>query len=475
MLSIIGNWSEMTNRVRTSVITGVVVIVGLTLCAFYWLASEKYDVLFADLEPRDAASVIAELEKMKVDYSLANGGGQIKVPESSVHEIRLKLMGAGVPLVGGVGFEIFNNTDFGMTDFAQRINYQRALEGELTRTVMSLKEVKSARVHLVLPERGVFQQDDNPPSASVTLFLAAGGRPTSDQILGIQRLISASVPSLKASQVTVSDQEGVTLSRHVTGHDDVVGVAGILEQKQAVEKYLAAKVSEVLNKNFGSHQSLVSIDAVLNFNQVKRTRESVIPSNAKVEGGVVRRRETQLASDSVDGNLTTEVEYRLGRDVEQIVETPGNILRLSVGVMVPPETTAARREEIRELVKMAVGFEHARGDAIVVHGLGEPSTVTSALAKKDASAAQINTLESIQGDLVAQERGSLDLGNELKSILFRNPMKAGALMTAVGFSLLFFSYLAVRRKSTNVLLSRLSAGDRNRVLEDVRRWLNEDG
>ena len=140
----------MSGLVRLPLIAGIVLILSLTVGAFIWLSSEKHEVLFTELESRDAANVVAELERMKVDYSLANDGTQILVPESSVHEVRLKLMDSGVPLVGGVGFEIFDDSDFGMTDFVQRINYQRALEGELTRTVMSLKEVKYARVHLVL-------------------------------------------------------------------------------------------------------------------------------------------------------------------------------------------------------------------------------------------------------------------------------------------------------------------------------------
>jgi len=481
-------WKELSGGVRLSLLVGIVVIAALTIGAFWWLMSDEYQVLFTDLDPRDAASVVTALDRMEVDYSLEKEGTQILVPGSSVHEVRLKLMESGVPLAGGVGFEVFDGSDFGMTEFAQRINYQRALEGELTRTIMSLKEVKYARIHLVMPEKGVFQQDDSPPSASVTLFLETGHRPDSNQILGIQRLVSAAVPKLKPWQVTVTDQDSRTLSRLIADNDEVSAVSGRLEQKRAVEKYLTDKVMEVLEGNFGPHQALVSIDVDLNFNQVKRTREAVIPSGKqKDSGGVIRQREMRMgtgkSSNGDSGNVTTEVEYRLGRSIDQIVETPGEIIRLSVGVMVPTDTPDDRRQKISELVKMTVGFNSSRGDAIAVYAIKETMKtlasaktspqdggeglglqgMTAGIGSPPQSGANKIEADSMDTNLPDRKQVVAWLGDNIVGV---------ASVTAIFLCLLIALYYLRPKAGSGKPLS-LSDAERKQVLENIRLWLDQ--
>src|SRR5262245_1063357 len=162
---------------------------------------DDYQVLFADLDPQDGASIVAELDRMKIPYRVADNGSTVLVDRESVHKTRLKLMGKGVNLKGTVGFELFNNSDFGMTEFAQKINYQRAMQGELARTIMSLDEVKLARVHLVVPESGLLRRGTAKPKASVTLALRPGAKLRPEQILGIQRLVAAGVAELEPSSV----------------------------------------------------------------------------------------------------------------------------------------------------------------------------------------------------------------------------------------------------------------------------------
>jgi len=144
---------------KSSLVVGLIVIVLVTLGAVYWALSGSYAVLFKDLEDRDAAAVVSELEESKVPFKLKDGGRTILVPEDSVHRIRLQTMSSDARLTGGVGFELFDSSDFGMTEFVQKINYQRALQGELTRTIASLDEIKYARVHLVMPESSIFRQE----------------------------------------------------------------------------------------------------------------------------------------------------------------------------------------------------------------------------------------------------------------------------------------------------------------------------
>lgn len=145
-------WSELSSLAKAGLISGVILILGSLLLGSLWLLNDDYQILFSELNAQDASAMVTELDRMKIPYRLAEGGTAILVERDAVYKTRLKLMGKGLDLRGGVGFEIFNNADLGMTEFAQKVNFQRALQGELARTIMSLDEVKSARVHLVLPD-----------------------------------------------------------------------------------------------------------------------------------------------------------------------------------------------------------------------------------------------------------------------------------------------------------------------------------
>ena len=189
-------WNDLTSTQKAGLVVGALIIVALAAVVITRTLNEPYAVLFSELEDKDAGRVITQLESMKRSYKLGDSGSSILVPASEVHDVRIRLMSSDIPLAGGVGFEIFDDTGFGMTEFAQRINYQRALEGELTRTIMALEEVKFARVHIVMPEGGLFESEQGAPSASVTLFLKSGRRPDEGQIRGVQNLVSAAVPRL---------------------------------------------------------------------------------------------------------------------------------------------------------------------------------------------------------------------------------------------------------------------------------------
>lgn len=467
----------MSGRRRIGFSVGVVIVVVFMVLGMIWLTRDRFAVLFTDLQPRDAAGIVSQLEKMKVDYKLEDGGSRILVPENSVHEVRLKLMGSGVPISGGVGFEIFDNSDFGMTEFAQRINFQRALQGELTRTIMSLKEVKYARVHLVMPEGGLFEKKGSEPSASVTLFLQNGDRPSEQQIQGIQRLVAAAVSGLKASQVTVTDQSGLTLSRQVAEDEGVEAVSLRLQQKKAVEHYLAEKAMDMLSRVFDAQKVLVSVDATLDFSQVKTTKESVLPLGDG-SSGVVRRRESKFGGESgaknADGNVTTEVEYQLGKSVAQIEEMPGRITRLSVGVLVPDTVDEEQRKKIGDLVAVAVGMDSKRGDTIGVYPL---ETVMSKVLPKNAEAPpapaefeQPRSMAESQSSSVVKPapRGMLGLLDE-------HFVLAG--VTAAALLFIFFLFItrgATGKANTNGARQGLSIQEREQILQKLSNWLEAE-
>ncbi|MBV1787725.1 flagellar M-ring protein FliF [Marinobacterium sp. D7] len=457
----------MTKPAKVSLLAGVIVILLVTIGGFLWVTSEDYQVLFSDLEARDAANLVAELDKQKIEYKLDDTGTQILVPGSTVHEIRLKLMGSGLPMSGGVGFEIFDSADFGMTEFAQRINYQRALEGELTRTIMTLNEVKYARVHLVLPEKGLFQKEDSSPTASVTLFLKSdyvgdNQALSTSQIIGIQRLVAASVPGMDFKEVTVTDQSGLTLSHILPQDGESATISSKLEQKKAVESYLQNKVSSLLAASLGINKAVVSVDVDLDFKEVRHTSENVL-DNAEGGKGIIRKRETKQPSSS-DGkkspgsSITTDIEYKLGRTVEQTVETPGSILHLSVGVAVPENTSDKTIEKIQELAKMAVGFSQARGDSIAVH-----ATVKKAeISPKDVVP---NTVPKPKLNDISQSNYS-----ELKNILVGNIFY----IVAAGIFLFLLLVLALLRRRKPLHARELTETERRELLRRIEHWLESD-
>ena len=311
-----------------------------------WAGNPEFHPLYTNLDANDAGTILNRLKEQKIPYRLSANGSTILIPQEKIYEIRMQLASEGLPHGGSIGFELFDNTKLGMTEFAQRINYQRALEGELTRTIMALEEVKFARVHIVMPEGGLFESEQGAPSASVTLFLKSGRRPAEGQIRGVQNLVSAAVPRLAPMQVTVTDDGGLTLSQN-GGDAPVERVSDQLEKKMEVERYLAQKVNDILAGAFGPNQAMVSLDVVLNFNESTITTENIVPTG--------------------------------GGSVEQLVERPGGIERLSVGVVVPAGTSEERRQAIGELVAATVGLDRGRGDTIALYSLAAPAVAAAGL------------------------------------------------------------------------------------------------
>ncbi|MET0182994.1 MAG: flagellar basal-body MS-ring/collar protein FliF [Caulobacterales bacterium] len=191
------------------------VIIAVLVAIYFFAFRQNYTVLFDNLEPAEAAAVVAELDKQKATYKLGNGGAQILVPEGKHDALRLSIAGSNLPLHGLEGFELFNESDMGLTDFAQKIKYQRALQGELARTIMMIDGVEDARVHIAMPERALFRGAQNTTKAAVTLVMRAPEYETPASIEGVQRLVAAAVPDLLTSDVVVLNAHGEVISPRV--------------------------------------------------------------------------------------------------------------------------------------------------------------------------------------------------------------------------------------------------------------------
>lgn len=515
-------WAGLRRRGRIGFVLGIVAIVGLSAGLAYWSLGTRYKTLFADLQMRDSAAIVGELARLKVPYKLADGGRRILVPEDDVYPTRLKLMGKGIPLSGGVGFEIFDKNDFGMTEFAQRINYQRALQGELARTIRSIQGVKFARVQLVLPQTSLFKENKTKPKASIGLIVADGTTLDGNQVLGIQRLVASAVPGLSAQHVTIVNQRGVTLSKTTSTTTGDLSASDKLDVKRRIEKYLESKIVAVLDRTFGKSKAIVSVDATLDMDDIKTTEESMVPVSRTKSGlgvgGLIRRRTVinrsspPILTDATEKshgtrssarprNATSEVEYKFGRKVEQIISTPGSVRRLSVGVLVPYEMTPERLSEIRRLVAVTVGFDKSRGDEIAIYPAMRYARASDGKGVGDVSALAANAVKSSIRPAAAAGGAPHQPPAETASTSKNVPASTGAAwlgrlvgawralgfpydyvvavvggVLLVGLGALLAVLLIPRRTPDGKRTTRgLSESERDELLRQLQEWLETEG
>ncbi|RUR18231.1 flagellar M-ring protein FliF [Legionella sp. km535] len=364
-------FNDLSIQRKLSLTFSLMLILVVTSCAGWWLLSPSYEVLFNHLEEEDANKIVSHLEQAHINYQLKNDGKDIFIDKNLVAKTRLKIMGSGMQLAGSVGFELFDKSDFGMTDFSQKINYQRALQGELERTISSLEEIRQARVHLVIPEHHLFDNTRNQPKAAVTLQLKHNL--TTKQVQSIQQLISASIDHLTTQNVIVVDQNGNTLSQVETEES-----TSHFKTKKTIEHYLNDKVSQMLHKIFANRQVMVKIDAAINYDELQR--ELIKP---QTQGLITHEKEITHSSpgktdkDKRNQDVTREKSYQLGSEKELFKKASGTIERLTVSVIVPHNTPSHILEQIRRLVKTTVGFNEQRGDVINVEALIEPTDTQS--------------------------------------------------------------------------------------------------
>lgn len=386
-------WQRADQRARSGLIIGVLLIALVTVALGAMLLRTDYQVLFSDLAPQDAATMTAELDKLKTPYRLSGDGNTILVPAELVHRTRLKLVAKELPLRGAVGLELFNSSEVGMTEFTQKVNYQRALQGELTRTILSLDEVATVRVHLVMAEQALFKKNVKQAKASISIAMKPGRALDATQVQGIQRLVAAAVPDIKAGDVTIVDHNGVALTRR-SGAEGDEGAAGgdSLDDKRALESYLNKKISAMLDRTFGPGQGIASVDVTLNHKHVKTTTEQVLGKDGAGEGAgegvIVRERMTSrdgpadasapAGAASPNGTVTSETDYQVGRKVEQVVASAGAISRVNVAVVVSGALDQERLDRVRDVVALAAGIDKARGDAISVYSMNQVASVPAA-------------------------------------------------------------------------------------------------
>lgn len=400
-------FSGMTATRKIMVLGGLAAIIAGFIVVMVWVNATDYSVLYSGLDQNDAGAIINKLNERKTPYKLENNGSTISVPREVVQETRLFLATEGLPAGGAVGMEVFDESKLGETDFVQRLKYQRALQGELERTIARFPEVDQVRIHLNIPKESLFIEDARKPSASVMLQLKPGKILSRSQLAGIVHLVSSSVEGLEAENISVVDSSGGLLyAKDET--DGAVLTESQLQQQRALEQRMSLTITSMLERIVGPDKALARVSANLNFQQIATNEEVYDPDRTAI------RSEQRLAERSQgpargaegaptatyelgtgqrqegDGEPTGEVyektedttNYEITKINRQVVTPGGDVERLSVAVMVDGTYTLSEKDgetvrtyvprpqselaQLEELVRNAIGYDENRGDSVVV-------------------------------------------------------------------------------------------------------------
>lgn len=392
-------WASLGRWTRLAIAGGAAAIVLAMIVFIAGATRPSYAVAFARLSEEDAGAIVAKLKEARVPYRVTPAGA-IEVPREQVQEVRMQLAAAGLPRGGNVGFELFNQSSFGITDFVQKLNYQRGLEGELARTIQKLEPVDQARVHLALPQPSLFTDNQREPTASVVVRLKPGRRLERAQVQSIVHLLSHSVEGLKPQNVTVVDAEGTLLSSGDDQPEQAVArlTAGQLEAKRAYESELEKNVQAMLDRVLGPGKASVRVNATMEWDQVETSSETYSPANRPPQVRSSRELSERVLTPSQPGGVPgaeanipptqepvaapgqyrgpferreTTTNYELSKTVEKTVRAPGTVRRLSVAVVLDSAAPIeqAQVDALTNLVAAAVGVDQSRGDVVSVAAL----------------------------------------------------------------------------------------------------------
>ena len=429
-----------------------------------WSGKNEFHPLYTNLNPEDAGIILTKLKEQKIEYRIASNGTTILIPPENIYETRIKMASEGLPQGSGIGFEIFNETKLGMTEFAQNVNYQRALQGELSRTINRIGEIESSRVHIVLPEKSLFVEDEDPATASVVLQLQAGKWLNQSQIKGIVHLLSSSVTRLSPENVTIIDQNGKLLAG--LNNDSTFGSlsSNQLEYQARVEKNLENRVRTMLELALGENKAIVRLSCSFDFKSLEKTEELYLPDNRVVRSEQALKESTtspDMTPQGVPGirsnipgdvlpseeNKTTArssifekndrtVNYEIGKVINHIKEPVGELTRVSIAVLVdgtyqrvekPGDKadwnyvprTVEEMQKFENIVKRAVNFNETRGDEVEIINI---PFETTKLALKEEPADDGNWLSLVKKYQPYLKYGFLGLFLILSFLFFVRPL-----------------------------------------------------
>ena len=413
-----GAFSQMGNKLM--LLAGIAAVVAVMVVFWLWSQQPDYRVLYSNYSDKDGGAIVAELEKMNIPYKFSDGGNAILVPAAQVYQARLKLASDGLPKGGNAGFELLENQKFGVSQFVEQVNFQRALEGELERSVQSISAVEGAKIHLAIPKATVFVRDQQKPTASVLLNLRGGRSLDAQQVGAIVHLVASSVPDLPTANVTVVDQHGNLLSdtskKMGANNLDATQIKYIDDMQQSIVKRVESIIAPIVGAKNVRAESSVEID----FASVEQAAESYKPnqnpdetairslqnSESKTTNGAgeaagvpgalsnqppanatapivaadgTAASGTAVAATPVNSQKNTTTNFEVDKTVRYTQQPMGGVKRINVAVVVNNmqvvdakgkvtyrPLTAAEKTQINDLAMQAMGFNKDRGDSLTV-------------------------------------------------------------------------------------------------------------
>ena len=422
-------WGNLDNKAKIMIGAGTV----LMLVVFGYLIvsgdSTVYTPLYTDMVQEDAGKIVNSLKEKNIPYQLSNGGTTIEVPKSQVHQARIDLASEGLPHQGVVGFEIFDQSNFGTTDFERKVNYYRAIGGELSRSIRVMRGVDYAKVQITAPKDSIYLDEERSASASVLIQLDSGYRMNSAQISSITNLVASSVQNMSPSNVTVIDTSGNLLSAESNGNNMNSQISQEnMEIQNKFEEGLEEDLKGLLTKVLGPDNFSVNVSAKLNFDQrevesktytpvadgegiirseevIEETNDSTTNGNGGAAGTESNIPEYQAEGTAVQTSQSektnTVTNYEINEQVERSVYAGGEVERMTVSVMVDGDQEQALLNKIEESVQTAIGYNPERGDQVSVNSYNFDNSLEQEIAQaKEAEASAERNRMYIYGGLI---------------------------------------------------------------------------
>lgn len=407
-------WQGLTPGRRSALIALSVASLLAGFFLFQWFLKLQYAPLFTNLQQQEAAAVVEKLKELKVSYQLAGEGTTILVPKDKIYQLRLDMASSGI-FNSGKGFELFDQNKLGMTDFERNLDYQRALQEELRRTIITLNEVEDARVHLVIPQPSVFLREQQPPSAAVMLKLKPLAQLGPEQVKGIMELVAASVAGLQLEGIRVIDMYGNVLSEGLADSETVSlskQQQAHLELRRQYEKDLEQRLQAMLARILGPGKAVAMVTAELNFDQQEvkqttygqgalqseqiRTEQGTSGGAGGLTGTVPNSQPPVYESVNPAGGSynKSDIIHNYQPDVTETstIVAPGQVRRLSTAVVVDGPVSPELNAQIQQVVSVAVGYQPERGDQITVNGIAFDNSVEQKMANEMAAQTVDNQL-----------------------------------------------------------------------------------
>lgn len=411
-------WQKLNKNIQILIIVLTVLMAGAFGYLIFRGTSTNYQPLFTNLSTDDTAAIVERLDENNVDYQLGGNGNTVLVPESEIYRLRLDMASAGLPDQGVVGFEIFDNSEFGTTEFERRVNYYRALGGELSRSIQSISGIEFSRVQITPPEESLFLDEEKSATASVMVKLEPGYNMSTERVNAVQNLVASGVQDLPLAEVTVVDTNGNLLSQPSGSDNNQRSDPQNFAMQQEFESALKNDLNSLLTKVLGPNNFAIQVNANLNFDQ--RQAESKTYSPVVDESGIVRSEEINSESQEngvsggapgTDANIpqyqgedtgenssyereNTITNYEINERIEQHVYAPGEVQRLSVSVIIDQETEEETIDQIRNAVSAAIGYDEQRGDILNISSMAfddslEQAAQEAMLAEEEAARRQM--------------------------------------------------------------------------------------